>query len=107
MFRRRIYAQAFTILAMAAGSMYWQEDRNKRKEFEKLQSEKAALEKRDAWLRELEARDEEEKARKAKLEKRKLREAAAGSQSDIKSVLEPSERRGVLAAARDLFYGCR
>ncbi|KAF2264415.1 altered inheritance of mitochondria protein 31, mitochondrial [Lojkania enalia] len=69
-FRRRLYAQAFTIAVLVAGNMYWQKDRLKRKEYEKLVKEKEALEKRDRWLKELEARDEEEKAFKARLAKR-------------------------------------
>ncbi|OAF58945.1 Respiratory supercomplex factor 1, mitochondrial [Pseudogymnoascus destructans] len=35
MFRARIYAQGFTIVAMVAGSMYWKSDRQKRKEFDR------------------------------------------------------------------------
>jgi Hypoxia induced protein conserved region len=61
MFRARIYAQGFTLAAMIAGSMYWQTDRQKRKEFDKLVEERKAREKNEAWIRELEARDEEEK----------------------------------------------
>lgn len=115
MFRRRIYAQGFTIAAMAAGSMYWSEDREKRKEFDALQQQKQAQEKRDAWLRELEARDEEDKAAKAKLDKRRQlkaeREALLKKQreegeglTETKSVVEGCEMRGlsVLAAVRDL-----
>lgn len=109
MFRRRIYAQGFTIVAMAAGSMYWQEDREKRKEYDTLQQQKKAQEKRDAWLRELEARDEEDKAMKAKIEKRRQmvaeqRAAAAASVTETKSVVEASEQRGlgVVEAVRDL-----
>jgi hypothetical protein len=61
MFRARIYAQGFTLVAMIAGSMYWQTDRQKRKEFDKVVEERKAKEKNEAWIRELEARDEEEK----------------------------------------------
>jgi hypothetical protein len=99
MFRRRIYAQGFTILAMAAGSMYWQKDREKRKEYEKLQAEQQRVEKREAWLRELEARDEEQKAMRAKMQKRRER---TGSSNEINSALEATEQRGVLAAVHDL-----
>jgi len=69
MFRARIYAQGFTILAMVVGSLYWKTDRQKRKEFENLVMEQNAQAKRDAWVRELEARDEEEKALRAKRER--------------------------------------
>ncbi|OJD29493.1 mitochondrial hypoxia responsive domain containing protein [Diplodia corticola] len=134
MFRRRIYAQGFTIVAMAAGSMYWSEDRERRKEFDALQQQKKAVEKRDAWLRELEARDEEDKAMRARLEKRRAakrereREARAGAKegggegegegaagaegagvTEAKSVVEGGEGRpaegGVVAAVKDLFAG--
>jgi hypothetical protein len=60
MFRRRIYAQGFTILAMLAGSIYWESDRAKRKQYDGLVEEKNKKEKHEAWLRELEARAEEE-----------------------------------------------
>jgi hypothetical protein len=71
MFRARVYAQGFTVLAMVAGSVYWQTDRQKRKEFDKAVSDRNAQEKRDAWVRELEARDEEEKELRAMREARR------------------------------------
>lgn len=71
MFRARIYAQGFTLVAMIAGSMYWQSDRQKRKEFDKLVEERKAREKNEAWIRELEARDEEEKEFKRTREARR------------------------------------
>ncbi len=61
MFRARIFAQGFTLLALVAGSMYWKKDREKRKEFDGLVAERKAKEKSEAWIRELEARDREEK----------------------------------------------
>ncbi|KAL1629654.1 Respiratory supercomplex factor 1, mitochondrial [Diplodia seriata] len=125
MFRRRIYAQGFTIVAMAAGSMYWSEDREKRKEFDALQQQKTAVEKRDAWLRELEARDEEEKALRARVEKRRAmaRKEREGREKEVqgeerkdgkeaaetKSVVEAAEEKGsgVVAAVKDLVAGKR
>ncbi|KAK7518936.1 hypoxia induced protein conserved region-domain-containing protein [Phyllosticta citriasiana] len=125
MFRRRIYAQGFTVAAMAVGGMYWKEDRDKRKEFDKLQLEKQRTAKRDAWLRELEARDEEEKMLKAKRERRRAmlkekKEAAEAGElatavakgtevqqvevAEKKSVLESNEQKGVLAAAKELLW---
>lgn len=68
-FRRRLYAQAFTIAVLVAGNAYWQKDRVKRKEYEKLKAEKERMDKRERWLRELEMRDEEEKAWKERLAK--------------------------------------
>lgn len=70
MFRARIYAQGFTLAALVAGSMYWQSDRDKRKEFDKVVAERKAKEKTEAWIRELEARDQEDR------EYREAREAA-------------------------------
>lgn len=60
MFRRRIYAQFFTIAAMVAGSFYWESDRAKRRQFDDLSEEKRRQEKSEAWIKELEARDQEE-----------------------------------------------
>lgn len=65
MFRARIYAQGFTLLAVVAGSMYYKQDREKRKEFDGAVAERKAKEKAEAWIRELEARDEEDKELKA------------------------------------------
>jgi hypothetical protein len=70
MFRARILAQGFTLVAMVAGSMYWQTDRQKRKEFEGAVAERKAREKNEAWIKELEARDEEAKELKALREMR-------------------------------------
>lgn len=74
MFRRRIYAQGFTLLAMVAGSIYWQQDREKRKEFDEVVKEKKRTEKRDRWIAELEARDREEKMFKERLERGRRKE---------------------------------
>jgi crotonobetainyl-CoA:carnitine CoA-transferase CaiB-like acyl-CoA transferase len=65
MFRARIYAQGFTLLAVVAGSMYYKQDREKRKEFDGAVAERKAKEKAEAWIRELEARDLEDKEMKA------------------------------------------
>jgi hypothetical protein len=127
MFRRRIYAQGFTILAMIAGSAYWEGDRAKRQQYDGLVEEKQKKERHEAWLRELEVRDEEEKelrALRSKLmkgrtaekqdftegERRMLEEKArrdsGQDEGSIRSVLERSEARGtggVLKAARELW----
>lgn len=130
MFRRRIYAQGFTILAMIAGQVYWEQDRKKRKQFEGLVDEKQKKEKHEAWLRELEAREEEEEelrrmrdrmmrgraAERAEMgeeERRALeRQAKAeagqtpGGVGAVRSVLEESERGGrILSAVRELWRG--
>jgi len=61
MFRYRIYGQAFTLAALVGGSYYYNADRMLRKEYVKLQTDKKAKEKNEAWIRELEARDREDK----------------------------------------------
>ncbi|KAF7549174.1 hypothetical protein G7Z17_g6575 [Cylindrodendrum hubeiense] len=71
MFRARVAAQGFTVIAMVAGSMYYNKDREKSKELRKLKEERDAEEKRIKWIRELEVRDEEEKAMKAHLQQRR------------------------------------
>jgi hypothetical protein len=86
-FRRRLYAQAFTIAVLVAGNMYWQKDRVKRKEYEKMVAEKQAMEKRERWLKELEQRDEEEKAWKERMQKRRLNKEA-GTEAEMKGVTE-------------------
>lgn len=70
MFRARVAAQGFTVIAMVAGSMYYSQDRQKTKELRKIKEERDAEVKRQSWIRELEVRDEEEKAIRAKLQKR-------------------------------------
>ncbi|EHL00376.1 hypothetical protein GLAREA_04516 [Glarea lozoyensis ATCC 20868] len=90
MFRARIFAQGFTLIAMVAGSMYWEADRKKRKEFEGAVSERKAKEKNAAWIRELEARDEEEKEIRALREKRRMRES---NPKNANSMIDDSERR--------------
>ena len=60
MFRYRIYGQAFTLAALVGGSYYYNADRLLRREWDKLQQEKKAKEKHDAWIRELEIRDRED-----------------------------------------------
>ncbi|KAK0252728.1 Respiratory supercomplex factor 1, mitochondrial [Friedmanniomyces endolithicus] len=133
MFRRRIYAQGFTIVAMLAGSAFWQGDRKKRNQFNELVSDQQKKEKHEAWLRELEARQEEEDELQRVREKMISRRVAektseqsvkkeaearfkedvgqdGGGVGSIRSVLEASERRregSVLAAMRELWHGRR
>ncbi|KKA27408.1 hypothetical protein TD95_000473 [Thielaviopsis punctulata] len=71
MFRYRVGAQGFTVLAMVAGSIYYSRDRERTKELRRLEEQKNAEEKRARWLRELEARDAEEKEMRAALEERR------------------------------------
>jgi len=83
MFRARVAAQAFTVIAMAAGGIYYQADRNKNKELWKLKEQEDAEEKRQKWIKELEVRDAEDKALKERLDKRRKRAAErTGAASD-------------------------
>jgi hypothetical protein len=93
MFRARVAAQGFTVLAMVAGGMYYAEDRNKQKELRKLKQTQEAEEKRQKWIKELEARDEEDKALHAMLEKKRKRAAERATNTE-------SGTDGVAAQAR-------
>jgi len=124
MFRARIYAQGFTLVAMVAGSMYWQTDRQKRKEFDAVVAERKAKEKNEAWIKELEARDEEEKElremRRKRAEARGQAPKKEGKKEDkvvekvldavkegkgAESVVEESERKGVLESVQEMVWG--
>ncbi|KAK3630184.1 Respiratory supercomplex factor 1, mitochondrial [Elasticomyces elasticus] len=127
MFRRRIYAQGFTILAMVAGSAYWETDRSKRNQFNELVSDREKKDKHEAWLRELEARQEEEdelrRVRERMIGRRVEEKMGAREQEErfkeevgqdrggvgaVRSALEESERRRpILEAVRVLWEGRR
>lgn len=105
MFRARIYAQGFTLVAMVAGSVYWQGDRDKRKEFDAVVAEKKAKEKNEAWIRELEARDQEEKDIKARKEAWRREQT---NRRDAPSMIDAQEKRtSVLEAVAELIHGRR
>lgn len=118
-------------MAMLAGSIYWNADRQKRKEFEGVVAGKKSQEKREAWLKELERRDVEDREVKerlnARIERSMAREAKAaadakpeegvlrkaeeqakkafgkGGDGSAQSALERNESQGVImAAVRDL-----
>jgi Hypoxia induced protein conserved region len=103
MFRARIYAQGFTLVAIVAGSIFYKDERVKRKGFEKKVEEKKASEKREKWLRELEARDVEDREWRARIERESMedgsREVPMGAVKGVqtkfpnKSVSEELERR--------------
>ncbi|KAK3072749.1 Respiratory supercomplex factor 1, mitochondrial [Teratosphaeriaceae sp. CCFEE 6253] len=131
MFRRRIYAQGFTILAMLAGSAYWEGDRHKRGQFNELVEDKKKKEKHEAWLRELEARQEEEdelrrireKMIAGRVEEKRSQQAKKAAEAqfkddagqdkggfgEIRCALEASEgRQGpILSAVQKLWEGRR
>ncbi|CAN8100833.1 unnamed protein product [Discula destructiva] len=81
MFRARVAAQGFTIVAIVAGGLYFGAERHKEREQWKAAEEDKADEKRQKWIRELEARDEEEKELKARLEKRKEKKRASDAEA--------------------------
>ena len=107
MFRARIYAQAFTLVALVAGGMYYKTERKQRREFEQAVEERKSQEKRDAWLRELEIRDKEDREWR---ERHAAIEAAAkeGKKVDYpdaaRAAIEPADQKsvGVLDAVRVL-----
>ena len=89
---------------MVVGSIYWNTDRAKRKEFKGVLGEKKAKEKREAWIRELEARDLEDREIVAKREAERERRRRMKEAGMAKCVVERSEARrvGVLSAVREL-----
>ncbi|KAH6847023.1 altered inheritance of mitochondria protein 31, mitochondrial [Chaetomium sp. MPI-CAGE-AT-0009] len=96
MFRARVAAQGFTVLAMVGGGMYYAEDRNKRKELGKLKQQQEAEEKRQKWIKELEARDEEEKALQEMMDKKRKRASERAARAETGT-------EGVAAQARAAF----
>lgn len=90
MFRARVMAQGFTVVAMVAGSMYYSKDREKTTELRKLQEQREAEEKRNKWIRELEVRDEEERAMKTMLQ----RKAASAAEKADGKLQEGAEATG-------------
>ena len=60
MFRARVYAQGFTLACIVLGSVFYQDERLKRRKFDKVLEDKKAAEKREKWIAELEARDRED-----------------------------------------------
>lgn len=90
MFRARIYAQGFTLAAIVAGSLFYQDERLKRKKYEKVVEEKNALEKREKWLRELEARDAEDRAWRESIEG-PIREAGKQAEEGMRGIEKAGE----------------
>lgn len=108
------------MLAMLAGSIYWESDRSKRKQYNGLVKEKEQKDKYEAWLRELEIRQEEEEElkrmrkkivdaqaaeRRKSMEGGKQMERTPGSLESVKSPLESSDLRegSILAEVRRLW----
>lgn len=108
MFRARIYAQAFTLVALVAGGMYFKTERQQRRDFEKAVEVRKAQEKRDAWLRELEIRDKEDREwreRHAAIEAAAKEAGKKPQEPDAaRAAIEPADEKkiGVLDAVRAL-----
>ncbi|KAF9876864.1 hypothetical protein CkaCkLH20_05710 [Colletotrichum karsti] len=81
MFRARVAAQGFTVVAMVAGSMYYNKDRERTAELRKIKAAQDEEERRQRWIRELEARDEEEKALKNLLQERRAKAEARNAEA--------------------------
>ncbi|SPO02095.1 related to Respiratory supercomplex factor 1, mitochondrial [Cephalotrichum gorgonifer] len=103
MFRARVLAQGFTIVAIVAGGMYYSQDRARSAELRKLNEQQAAEEKRAKWIQELEARDEEDKAFRARLEKKRdAQEANGGKEGGVLAALgRLNEAKGADAEAME------
>ena len=72
---------------MLGGSIYWETDRSKRKEYHGLLEEKRKKEKHDAWIRELEEREREEE------ELRRLRDRIVrGQRAERREMMEGQRR---------------
>ncbi|KEY68365.1 hypothetical protein S7711_01143 [Stachybotrys chartarum IBT 7711] len=95
MFRARVAAQGFTVIAMVAGSMYYSKDREMSKELRVLKEQKENEEKRQKWIRELEVRDEEEKAMRARF-KEKMLKAAENAEAEANTNASSPNSGGVL-----------
>ncbi|ELR03864.1 hypothetical protein GMDG_06404 [Pseudogymnoascus destructans 20631-21] len=91
MFRARIYAQGFTIVAMVV-------------------AERKAKEKNDLWIKELEARDKEEKETRAEKERRskpQVRAAEGKDSEDASSVVDGKEKKqkSTLESVKEMIMG--
>ncbi|KAK7743445.1 Respiratory supercomplex factor 1, mitochondrial [Cytospora paraplurivora] len=79
MFRARVAAQGFTVVAMVVGGLYFGAERNRERENWKQLQEEKDEEKKQRWLRELENRDDEEKRLKALLDRKREKKQAASA----------------------------
>ncbi|CAK7203759.1 Respiratory supercomplex factor 1, mitochondrial [Sporothrix eucalyptigena] len=108
MFRARVIAQGFTILAIVGGGIYLADDRKKERQQWALERQQKQQEQTERWIKELEARDAEEKALRERLARRReLRKAAGGggkeeeaAEAELETQLAAAEAREAAAAAR-------
>ena len=101
MFRARIGAQAFTVVAIVAGGAYYGEDRKKRAELLKLEAQQRAEERHARWLHELEVRDAEERNLQDAMRKRRERVESrrAADRAATAAVKDETGRQGDAADA--------
>ncbi|RMZ87773.1 hypothetical protein DV736_g4999, partial [Chaetothyriales sp. CBS 134916] len=99
MFRARIYAQGFTLVAIVVGSFFYRDERMKRRGGEEKLEEQRQREKKDKWVRELELRDEEDRRWRARIEQAE-REAnfATESAGPVDKVDKPKPSWGLWAS---------
>lgn len=95
MFRARIYAQGFTLVALVAGSIFYKDDRLKRKRFEAAVEDKKAAEKREKWLKELEARDKDDREWRERFEgvAQRAKEAEEMAKGEVRKGLGLAEEK--------------
>lgn len=116
MFRYRIYAQAFTLVSVVVGGIYYKSERAQRKELDRAMEAKKSKAKRDAWLRELEIRDQEDRdwrerhaavEKAAKEARKKAKEVSldgpGGFVGEFEEEVRPSG--GVLDAVKNMLSG--
>ncbi|KAH8881662.1 hypothetical protein GQ53DRAFT_832164 [Thozetella sp. PMI_491] len=100
MFRARVAAQGFTVVAICVGGMYFAEDRKKQKELRKLKEAQEAEEKRLRWIKELETRDEEDRVVRDRLDK--MRKRAEGRKGGVAAqAKEQADRTGAFTEDAD------
>ncbi|KAI1431265.1 mitochondrial hypoxia responsive domain-containing protein [Xylaria sp. CBS 124048] len=111
MFRARIGAQAFTVIAMVAGGAYYGADREKRKELIKLEAQKRAEERNQKWLHELEVRDEEDKKLQAAIQRKRDRQekrlAERGDRERERETDGTTTSTSTVAAAKEAVSGAK
>lgn len=100
MFRARVFAQGFTIIAIVGGGIYLADDRKKEREQWALERQQKQQAQNEKWIKELEARDAEDKALRERLARRRELRKAGGAVSDAIAEAE-LEAQLVAAAERE------
>lgn len=95
MFRARIYAQGFTLVAIVAGGIFYKDERLKRKRFETVVEDKKAAEKREKWLRELEMRDQQDREWRERFEgvAQRAKDAEEMAKGEARTELRAAEEK--------------